>query len=115
MVGYSQKASHSVPQCLSPLPLSELGPPCTPSPARECAPPPPRQNQRGRDPNSDDWRKSLALCLLCGVHLLFIICNLCLVFWPEEEIPEAVDEIPFPVPLIKEVVKLSSLPHRVRA
>ncbi len=46
------------------------------SPASECVPPPPSPtptNQRAREwrsPNSDDWRKSLALCLLCdGVPL----------------------------------------------
>ncbi len=31
----------------------------TPSPASECPPP----------PNSDDWRKRLALCLLCACFL----------------------------------------------
>ncbi len=39
------------------------------SPASECAPPPePTQHTRlrVRSSNSDDWRKSLALCLLCG-------------------------------------------------
>jgi hypothetical protein len=45
----------------------------TPSPASECAP----RNQKGgrahspevegvRSPNSDDWKKSLALCVLCS-------------------------------------------------
>jgi hypothetical protein len=45
-----------------------------PSPARECAPTPGikgRRHTRLRvkgwgSPNSDDWRKSLALCLLCA-------------------------------------------------
>jgi hypothetical protein len=60
-----------VPQCMSP---------CRnwydPSLASECAPPPPRTKGWGAhslrlrgwgSPNSDDWRKSLALCLLCDV------------------------------------------------
>ncbi len=109
MAGYSQKATHSVPQCVSPRPNWDPHAP----PLPQGVFPPPPQNQRGRDPNSDDWSKSLALCLLCGVHLLFIICSLYLVFWPEEEIPEVVDEIPFPVPLIKEV--WSNLRHYLTA
>ncbi len=49
----------------------------TPSLASECAPSP-RTKGRGHtrlramgwgSPNSDDWRKSLALCLLCAVNL----------------------------------------------
>ncbi len=36
--------------------------------ASECAPPP--RNQREGGPNSDDWRKSLALYLLCGLNSL---------------------------------------------
>jgi hypothetical protein len=50
--------------------------PPTSSPASECVPPP--GNQRGghirrkvrgrKGPNSDDWRKSLVLCLLCGLY-----------------------------------------------
>jgi hypothetical protein len=52
----------------------ELGLSCTPSLASECAPPPgtkvwgghTRLQVRGwGSPNSDDWRKSLTLCLLC--------------------------------------------------
>ncbi len=52
------------------VPSFELGPP-TPSPVSECVPPElkggthsPVVRGWGR-PNSDDWRKSLALCLLC--------------------------------------------------
>ncbi len=49
----------------------------TPSPS-ECAPTPgpkgeahTRLRPRGwGSPNSDDWRKSLALCLLCGPNTL---------------------------------------------
>jgi hypothetical protein len=42
-----------------------------PSLAGECAPPPSTGDTRLRvrgwgSPNSDDWKKSLALCLLCG-------------------------------------------------
>ncbi len=55
-------------------PLVGLGPP-TSSPPNECVPPPPNQRGgwqprlrvRGWDsPNSDDWRKSLGLCVLWG-------------------------------------------------
>ncbi len=57
--------------------------PCNPSLAIECAPPPrtgrggghTRLRVRGWGcPNSDDLRKSLALCLLCGttLHILFL-------------------------------------------
>jgi hypothetical protein len=46
----------------------------SPSLASECAPPPQPKGGRAHSPagkgwgspNSDDWRKSLALCLLCG-------------------------------------------------
>jgi hypothetical protein len=39
----------------------------TPSLASECAPPPGRLRARGGgSPYSDDWRKILALCLLCA-------------------------------------------------
>ncbi len=50
----------------------------TPSLASECAPPPGSRGGHARlrvggwgSPNSDDWRKSLALCLLCGGSNLF--------------------------------------------
>jgi hypothetical protein len=62
-----------VPQCLSPRPNWDSR---TPSPARECVPPaepkwegthsPAGEGVEG--PNLDDWRKSLVLCLLCGMH-----------------------------------------------
>ncbi len=48
-----------------------------PSPASECVPPPGTKGAlahspvgdgvEGEGPNSDDWRKSLALCLLCAL------------------------------------------------
>ncbi len=48
-------------------PSLELGPPPTPSPPSECVPPPPRTKGGGTHlPTGDDWRKRLALCLLCG-------------------------------------------------
>ncbi len=58
-------------------PLVGIGtPPCTSSAASECAPPPGTNGRGGghtrllvrgwRSPNSDDLRKSSALCLLCG-------------------------------------------------
>jgi hypothetical protein len=55
------------------VPSSELGPP-RPLSHKECAPPPPEPMEGGHtrlrvrgwgSPNSDDWRKSLALCILC--------------------------------------------------
>ncbi len=59
-----------VPQCLSPRPNRNPPPP----PASKCAPSP--EPKLGAHtwlrvsgwgcPNSDDWRKSLALCLLFG-------------------------------------------------
>ncbi len=51
----------------------------TPLAAGECSLPPPDQRVGGHtrlllkgwgSPNSDDWRKSLALCLLCASHPL---------------------------------------------
>jgi hypothetical protein len=51
----------------------------TPSLASECAPPlgskgggarSPAGGGGGGSPNSDDWRKSLALCLLCAIYSL---------------------------------------------
>ncbi len=62
----------STAQCMSPR--RNWGSP-NPSPASECAPPPQPKGKGGAQspagggwgsPNSDDWRKSLALCLLCG-------------------------------------------------
>ncbi len=60
------------------VPSSKLGPP-TPSPASECALP--LLNQKGGDTrlkvkgwgrvNSDDWRKSITLSLLCGFSVIF--------------------------------------------
>ncbi len=63
---------YRVPQCMSPRRNWDSP---TPSLASEC---PPTPNQRGGthtrlrargwgSPNSDDWRKSLALCLLCDL------------------------------------------------
>ncbi len=56
-----------------------------PPPASECALPPPDQRVGGhtrlrlkgwRSHNSDDWRKSLALCLLCEPnHIKFRTCS----------------------------------------
>jgi hypothetical protein len=66
-------------------PLVDLGLP-HPFPASECAPPPLEPKGRGAlspagegwgSPNADDWRKSLALCLLCGpgsVRQKFFFC-----------------------------------------
>ncbi len=66
-----------VPQS-SVCPLVGIGTlPPPPSPASACAPPPGTKGWGGHtrlrvrgwgSPNSDDWRKSLALCLLCGVY-----------------------------------------------
>jgi hypothetical protein len=74
---YRQHEVHipRVPQCLSPCPNWD---PHTPPPASECVPPP-GTKRGGRHTrlrvrgcmgglNSDDWRKSIALCLLCGRH-----------------------------------------------
>ncbi len=74
----SSHCSHKVHTYLEyhTVPSSELGPPI-PSPASECLLPPPPQSKEGEHPrlrvrgwgipNSDDWRKSLAIqfCLLC--------------------------------------------------
>ncbi len=70
---YIKKEYHSV--CL----LVGIGTPPSPLPSpSECAPRP--EPKRGRtlacgwvgwgSPNSDDWSKSLALCLLCYPHLI---------------------------------------------
>jgi hypothetical protein len=54
------------------VPSSELGP-RTLSPPNESVPPPEPRGGAGEvvggGPNSDDWRKSLALCQLCGAGL----------------------------------------------
>ncbi len=71
-------------------PLVGIGTPRPPTPfpqasvpmKEECAPP--LRNQRGEghtrlrvkgwgSPNSDDWRKSLALCLLCDIYCTHIV------------------------------------------
>ncbi len=66
------KEHHSV------CPLVGIGTPPTPFPQASVPSPPPTPDQRvggggtrlrlrrWGSPNSDDWRKSLALCLLCG-------------------------------------------------
>ncbi len=64
------KEYHSV------CPLVGIGTLPPPSHASECAPPPQAKGGRAHSPagegwgspNSDDWRKSLALCLLCDPH-----------------------------------------------
>jgi hypothetical protein len=64
---------YRVPQCMSPR--RNWDSPTPPqSVASDCAPPPQAKGGRAHSPagegwgspNSDDWRKSLALCLLCG-------------------------------------------------
>jgi hypothetical protein len=57
-----------VPQCLFARPNWDPRPP---SPASECVPPPGTYvggdtPEEVEGPNSDDWTKSLVLCLLCG-------------------------------------------------
>jgi hypothetical protein len=59
--------------------------PPTPSPASDCAPPPrtgggggahsPAEVRGWGSPNSDDWRKILALCLLCDFMYLYVHVN----------------------------------------
>jgi hypothetical protein len=71
--------TYRVPKCMSPL-LNWDSP--TPSLASECVLPPGTNGGEGGahspamggwgSPNSDDWRKSLALCLLCAA-VCFII------------------------------------------
>jgi hypothetical protein len=65
---------YRVPQCMSPRRNWDSP---TPSLASECAPPPGTKEGGGHtrllvrgwsSPNSDDWRKGLALCLLCAVE-----------------------------------------------
>jgi hypothetical protein len=65
---FSEKLHHKVhriprvPQCMSPRPNRD---PPTSSPKRGGAHSPGGEGVGG--PNSDDWRKSLALCLLCAI------------------------------------------------
>ncbi len=60
---------YRAPQCMSPRRNWDSP---NPSLASECAPPPRPKGERAHSPaaevvgESDDWRKSLALCLLCG-------------------------------------------------
>jgi hypothetical protein len=66
---------YRVPQCMSPRRNWDSP---TPSLASECAPPPQAKGGRAHSPagegwgspNSDDWRKSLSLCLLCVLNNL---------------------------------------------
>jgi hypothetical protein len=68
------------PEYHSVCPLVRIGTPPPPSPASECVPPGTngrehtRLRVRGGGPNSDDWRKSLALCLLCVGSLAMNSC-----------------------------------------
>ncbi len=72
---FTQQSTYKprVPQCLSLRQNWDPPPPCP----EGIPPPPPRRRGgkracgwggegRGVGPNSDDWRKSIALCLLCG-------------------------------------------------
>jgi hypothetical protein len=73
--GEGDRDMHKVPQCLSPR--WNWDPPHPLSRKRVCSP---FRNQRGVNtrlrgrewgsPNSDDWRESLVLCLLCGEMFL---------------------------------------------
>ncbi len=72
---------YRAPQCMSPRRNWDSP---NSSPASECAPPLPDQRVGGRtrlrlrgwgSPNSDDWRKSLALCLLCGWFSSSLLCS----------------------------------------
>ncbi len=49
-----------------PLSHKRVCPPPPPEP--KCGGPPPLRVRVWGSPNSDDWRKSLAICLLCGVN-----------------------------------------------
>jgi hypothetical protein len=53
-----------VPQCMSPRPNRD--PPPTSSPKRGWGTHSPGDEGVG-DPNTDDWRKRLVLCLLCAI------------------------------------------------
>ncbi len=55
------------------VPLSEFVTPLPSSPASECVFPGPRGERSNtslqvRGPNLDDWKESLALCILCGIN-----------------------------------------------
>ncbi len=71
-----------VPQCLSPRPKQD------PSPASEFAllgtkwegTHSPAGEGAGGPPNSDDWRKSLVLCLLCERHYWPVVCIFFIVY-----------------------------------
>ncbi len=72
---YTQSTTVSVPS-------SELGPP-HPSPPGSVSPPQPKGGTHSPawrgwgSPNSDDWRKSLALCLICVSGAWNTICLSC--------------------------------------
>ncbi len=77
------------------VPSSELGLPKPPAPLSECAPSPSPEPKSGGahsptggglwSPNSDYWRKSLALCLLCDLkHLLRMVPGTCLALSPAD-------------------------------
>jgi hypothetical protein len=72
---------YRVPQCTY-IPSSELGP--APPPLPQASVPPRNQRVGGRggtltcgwgSPNSDDWRKRLALCLLCAPAYIANLCS----------------------------------------
>ncbi len=75
---YFQSQSTYIQSTIVYVPSSELGLQPTLSPATECAPPPQpkgghtRRGVKGwgspNSANSDDWRKSLGLCLLCAFN-----------------------------------------------
>jgi len=62
---------YRVPQCMSPRrnwvsPTSSLASECAPTPGTKGGGGTRLRERRWGRPNSDDWRKGLALCLLCG-------------------------------------------------
>jgi hypothetical protein len=74
--------AYRVPQCLSSRPTWDL---LAPLPQASVSPPEPKgeathspAGKRGwGSPNSDDWRKILALCVLCGVRLSLRVATRC--------------------------------------
>ncbi len=67
MKSYTAHSTYTYSTTVS-VPSSELGPPPTSLPQAIHSP----AGEGVGGPNSDDWRKSMALCLLCDIQSMYL-------------------------------------------